>query len=133
MADCSKTLEFFNERERLCNSYKCKMCPVQLIFKIPDVCPLFDDVLIDEKLIDYLQRWSDEHPAPKQKTYADVFFERFPNNTILTRFPKNFLWMNSLCRDVYFGGVDCRPGRDCKSCWEEPYQEQDGKGVIDNG
>lgn len=120
MADCSKTVDFFKERQRMCDSYKCKMCPAQVLFNIPDVCPVFDDNLCDEKIIDFVQKWSDSHPEPKPKTYADVFRERFPKNT----FQGWALWQHAICRKQLFGGADTeRCEVDCKECWNEPYEE----------
>ncbi|MBQ7546340.1 MAG: hypothetical protein IJT41_05175 [Clostridia bacterium] len=135
MADCTNTAEFLAEWARMhdaqqrdehgfpketCTDDNCIGCPLDIGLDCKEFA--FRNI---NHAITKVQKWSNEHPLPKPKTYADVFFERFPNNTILTRFPKDFLWMNSLCRDVYFGGVDCCPGRDCKSCWNEPYPEQE--------
>lgn len=126
MADCSKTVDFLKERKRLCDSYNCKMCPVQPFFKIPDVCPLFDDDLYGEKLIDFVQKWSDEHPEPKPKTYADDFFEKFPNAPYRI---EDGLKIPKICRTGCYA-VKCSYPRtglfntpECNKCWNEPYKE----------
>lgn len=119
MADCGKTVDFLKERKRLCDSYKCKMCPVRQFFKIPDVCPLFEDDLCEEKLIDFVQQWSDEHPEPKPKTYADDFFEKFPK---ASRYTRNGITVPTVQRCFVYE-IECERG-DCAKCWNEPYKEK---------
>lgn len=139
MADCSKTVDFLKERKRLCDSYKCKMCPVQPFFKIPDVCPLFDDDLCDEKLIDFVQKWSDEHPAPKPKTYADDFFEKFPkaSKSYLTQkdYESGIAFPTAKRCHIYGIGIGCCMEDDCTRerqarCWNEPYKEEETNGRL---
>lgn len=79
MADCSKTVDFIHERERMCNFYKnCEGCPAtDLVAEDTMLCAAYEDDFITD-VISIVQKWSDEHPAPKPKTYADDFFEKLP-------------------------------------------------------
>lgn len=67
MADCSKTVEFSRELYRLCNleggGYCYNACPFRNTSE--HTCP-FDREITQED-VDIVQKWSDEHPAKKQK------------------------------------------------------------------
>ena len=66
-----------------------------------------------KEAIEIVQKWSDSHPIPKPKTYAEDFFEKFPNAPKCCGTP-------SACRDCIYGsGKVCGPGL-CKDCWNEP-------------
>lgn len=79
--DCSKTINFFAEAKRLCDSRTgCtadvankEQCPLFAFCKHPSITRGAEYA---KKLIENLQKWSDEHP---KKTYAQDFFEKFPN------------------------------------------------------
>lgn len=58
--DCSITLNYAKERERMCNMYDdCKGCPFQYI----NDC----GTEIDQEHIDLVQKWSDVHPQITRK------------------------------------------------------------------
>ena len=60
--DCSKTLDFSKEFDRLCNTYiaaECKGCPLE---NSHYSCDGYD---VTQKVIDIVQKWSDEHPYIK--------------------------------------------------------------------
>lgn len=78
--DCNKTIDFFVETKRLCDSRA--TCEA---IAHDEQCPLFnfcDQVLTTvctadaEKAIKVLQKWSDEQP---KKTHAQDFLGKFPN------------------------------------------------------
>ena len=118
--DCSKTIDFFAEAKRLCDSRTAcvagkEQCPV---FEVCDhsltkICA--EDAI---KAMESLQKWSDEHP---KKTYAQDFFEKFPkaqSKSDGTPF---------VCRKKIYGGVrpafeDCDYTGTCKNCWNEPME-----------
>ena len=69
--DCNKTIDFFAEMRRLCDSHvRCR--------RGDNKCPLYDfcdrAITIDdedaETVVEILQKWSDEHP---RKTCAQDF------------------------------------------------------------
>lgn len=121
--DCNKTINFFSEFKRLCDSRA--TCEADTANK--EQCPMFE-VCWDhtftticaedaKKLMETIQKWSDEHP---KKTYAQDFFEKFPkarSNSDGTPF---------VCRERIYGG-EC-PVLECdecwnKECWNEPMEE----------
>lgn len=118
MADCSKTIEFSRELNRLCDTEdRCgscgNICP--LIYGGERTCP-FDREITQED-VDILQKWSDEHPIPKPKTYADDFFDKFPGAKRIDGRP-------ALCREKLYG-TPCHKNilhldaYDCLECWNE--------------
>ena len=61
MADCSKTLDFSKEFNRLCYTYnaECEGCPLE---NSNYSCDGYD---VTQKVIDIVQKWSDEQPDIK--------------------------------------------------------------------
>lgn len=123
--DCSKTIDFFAEAKRLCDSRTA--CEADAANK--ERCPLFDFCRCtfttgraEEVItaIESLQKWSDEHP---KKTYAQDFFEKFPkaqSNSDGTPF---------VCRKRIYGGIrstleDCDYTGACYRCWSEPLNDE---------
>lgn len=118
--DCNKTIDFFAEAKRLCDSRTA--CRADAANK--ERCPLiafcgntFATRSAEESITAFenLQKWSDEHP---KKTYAQDFFEKFP------KAPKDEL-LKGRCpctcrRSIYAGKC---PGVGCEECWNEPMEE----------
>ena len=123
--DCSKTINFFAEAKRLCDSRTVctadaankEQCPLFVFCKHPVITRGAEDA---KKLIENLQKWSDEHP---KKTYAQDFFEKFPkaqSNSDGTPF---------VCRKRIYGGIrstleDCDYTGACYRCWSEPLNDE---------
>ena len=121
--DCSKTINFFSEANRLCDSRT--ECSANE--KDKERCPLYDFCRLayskiyaeDAKMtIESIQKWSDEQP---KKTYAQDFFERFPDaqkhNSTKGRYP-------AACRNTIYGGGCMGAGSSrCWKCWNEPMEE----------
>ena len=121
--DCSKTINFFPELKRLCDSRTA--CTADAANK--EQCPLHGfcrqslTIRAEEIItaVEILQKWSDEHP---KKTYAQDFFEKFPkaqSGSDGTPF---------VCRKTIYGEVPPRNERcdrrgACKNCWNEPMEE----------
>ena len=127
--DCSKTIDFFAEAKRLCDSRTA--CEADAANK--EQCPLFEvcdhplteicvEICVEDaiKAMKSLQKWSDEHP---KKTYAQDFFEKFPkaqSNSDGTPF---------VCRKRIYGGIrstleDCDYTGACYRCWSEPLNDE---------
>ena len=122
--DCSKTINFFSELRRLCDSRatceateRDKQCPLYDFCGLPHSRVCANDAIM---AMEALQKLSNEHPV---KTYAQDFFEKFPDA------PKDeaVKEMSPLaCRRVIYGGgcpmtdlkIDC-----CYECWNEPMEE----------
>lgn len=123
--DCSKTINFFSELKRLCDSrIDCvadeahkERCPM---FGHCEDAPTKIDIEDATKLIEIMQKWSDEQP---KKTYAQDFFEKFPkaqSNSDGTPF---------VCRKRIYGGIrstleDCDYTGACYRCWSEPLNDE---------
>ena len=114
--DCSKTINFFSELRRLCDSRT--ECTADAANK--EQCPLHgfcrQSLIIRAETIktaiETVQKWSDEHP---KKTYAQDFFEKFPHaQSDSDGFPY-------VCRQTIYGG-EC-PNIECYECWNEPMEE----------
>ena len=122
--DCSKTIDFFAEVKRHCDSRTA--CEADTANK--EQCPLYcfcrqSLTIRAEEIItavENLQKWSDEHP---KKTYAQDFFEKFPkaqSNSDGTPF---------VCRKRIYGGIrstleDCDYTGACYRCWSEPLNDE---------
>ena len=121
--DCSKTINFFPELKRLCdsrteceagadNKEQCPMhgfCRQSLMMRAEDII----------KAVENLQKWSDEHP---KKTYAQDFFEKFP------KAQSDSNGTPSVCRKTIYGEAPtkvekCDGMEACKNCWNEPMEE----------
>ena len=117
--DCSKTINFFSEFKRLCDSRTActadaankEQCPLYVFCRQPLTIRAEEIITAVENL----QKWSDEHPV---KTYAQDFFEKFPKaprcKSANGRYP-------SACRKAIYDGK-C-PGVGCEECWNEPMEE----------
>lgn len=122
--DCNKTTNFLHELKRLCDSRD--GCAANAANK--EQCPMFEfceEVLTKigikdaTKLIEAIQKWSDEHP---KKTYAQDFFEKFPDAQVCSD------GSPFVCRKRIYGGVplkgeECDYTGACKNCWNEPMEE----------
>lgn len=127
MADCSKLEDFLRERKRMCKSFDslyqswdqglCDGCPLNKGYN----CLFYNEVVDGEsiqKAANLVQKWSDEHPEQKPKTYSDVFFEKFPHAKFMPEFG-----FPSACRNDIFTHQSKCGGMTCKECWNEPYKE----------
>ena len=123
--DCSKTIDFFAEAKRHCDSRTA--CEADAANK--EQCPMFEvcdrpftEICVEDvkTAIEIVQKWSDEHP---KKTYAQDFFEKFPkaqSNSDGTPF---------VCRKRIYGGIrstleDCDYTGACYRCWSEPLNDE---------
>lgn len=130
MADCSKTEVYISESKRMCDYYSdnnfgsCyEDCPFYPSFCLttPSMKPEHA-----KEAINRVQKWSDEHPAPKTKTYADDFFEKFP------KAPKEDGGIPMFCRASVYGDGSCDERytglgyeNECIPCWNELYEESE--------
>lgn len=113
--DCSKTLNFVKERNRICKHFihDCDGC---ILYDYH--CSLVEDVTQED--IDIVQKWSDEHP---QQTMAAKFFEIFPNakkmENGLPLYCPHYLGWGEYEKCPRGQGIDIS----CADCWNRPYSE----------
>jgi len=117
--DCSKTVNYVNEKNRMCDHFasNCLGCPFG--HKNNDTgqgCVNFEANYPD-KAVALLQKWSDAHP---QKTYAEDFFEKYPNAL------KTDTGVPHACWRYIYGKIigACTFDSTCRECWNRPVEDQ---------
>jgi hypothetical protein len=122
MIDCSRTKNYFAEKQRMTGQRKDGVCELNCID-----CPLssFNNGIgipcmnlessYPEKAIAIIQKWSDEHP---QKTYLSEFLKNHPNILL------NDDGTPTFCPyELSLISVDnCRNDGDCVKCWNQPIE-----------
>ena len=121
--DFSKTINFFSELRRLCDSRAtCEATARDKQCLLYDFCDLAPSRVCAEDVItatENLQKWSNEHP---KKTYAQDFFEKFP------KAQRNGDGVPFVCRKRIYGG-NCDYTGACYRCWNEPMNDEETKGA----
>lgn len=130
MIDCSKTKNYFAEKQRMTGQRKDGVCELNCID-----CPLssFNNGIgipcmnlessYPEKAIEIVQKWSDEHP---QKTYLSEFLKHYPNAELSHGVPKvclKKLGAVSGCAKTKNGDLYIS----CYKCWNQPVKESESK------
>lgn len=131
MADCSKTTVFLSEWKRMCSTQPvdpmCGCCPLKVELAQKFNCKQCFAIIrqYPDEAQRIVQRWSDDHPLPKQKTFADDFFEKYPN---ARSYVSNGVRIPTvMCCHVY---GECREHKtECsypqrERCWNEPYNQR---------
>jgi len=130
MIDCSKTENYFAEKQRMTKRTRREGCKINC-FKCPlssrnngtsecMSCITFE-TLCPEKAIEVIQKWSDEHP---QKTFLTEFLKNYPNAELDHGVPKvclKKLGAVSGCAKTKKGDVYIS----CYSCWNQPVEESE--------
>ena len=105
------------EGEAFCEGLDCKKCPAG---RRGDSCDTSIVGLDINKFISLLDAWDVAHPAPKPKTYADDFFEKFPNGKrTVEGYP-----VNNCVRGAYGQSASKCGGMSCATCWNRPMPEK---------
>lgn len=122
MIDCSKTKNYFAEKQRMTGQRKDGVCELNCID-----CPLssFNNGIgipcvnlessYPEKAIEIVQKWSDEHP---QKTYLSEFLKNYPNAPLVHDGTPEICLRKLGLTDI----KTCRVGG-CVECWNQPIEE----------
>lgn len=128
MIDCSKTKNYFAEKQRITKKHKlngdayicglnCTDCPLSSSNNgIGVPCTDFE-MLYPENAIDIVQEWSNKHPP---KTYLSEFLTNYPNALLDdSGMPKLFCpyRLGLMNKD------DCRKDGDCVKCWNQPIED----------
>ncbi len=127
MIDCTKTEQYFAEKQRMVKlqtgevcEISCEECPLSSMNNGEDIVCSDFETCYPEKAIAIIQKWSDKHP---QKTYLTEFLKNYPNAKLdEDGTPKN------VC-PYYLGPTsknNCRINRinrNCAECWNQPIED----------
>lgn len=119
MIDCSRTENYFAEKQRMTKKHKlnCADCPLSHLNNgSTKLCSDFE-TLYPEKAIAIVQMWSDEHP---QKTYLSEFLKNYPNAPLVHDGTPEICLRKLGLTDI----KTCRVGG-CVECWNQPIEESD--------
>lgn len=120
--DCSKTIIFFKEKDRMCESYICENCPLDYRNNERDVyCHEFTE-RYTEDAVKIVQKWSDENSI---ETRAEHFFRTFQNcGKVRHRISGDWVPVLKVC--TLNNKIECcEIGKHCDDCWLELYKEGD--------
>lgn len=83
MIDCTKTEQYFAEKQRMVKlqtgevcEISCEECPLSSMNNGEGIVCSDFETCYPEKAIEVVQKWSDEHP---QRTYLSEFLKHYPN------------------------------------------------------
>ena len=122
MIDCSKTENYFAEKQRMTKRTRHGLCQTNC-----SDCPLYSEnngiseglscgcfeMHYPEKAVKAVQKWSNEHP---QKTYLTEFLKHYPNAELNPiGVPKGICPYDLGLMNRY----DCRKDRNCVKCWNQ--------------
>lgn len=126
MIDCSKTENYFAEKQRMTKrkkngvcEIKCNDCPLSITNNGIDIPCSYFETIYTKKAILIVQRWSNTHPP---KTYLTELLKIFPNTLLAdSGMPKHLCpyHLGLMNRD------DCRKYHDCAECWNQPLPERE--------
>ena len=120
--DCSKTVNFLQEYNRMCNSfndYFCNDCPM---YKHNNGELRYCENLIKEfpdRAVEIVQKWSDEH---QPKTRLDDILEKFPHIDLnrVDKVPYIRPFNYGYCKDCNKCTLRAKASVDTAYCWNEP-------------
>lgn len=123
MIDCSRTENYFAEKQMMAKQQKdgiceldCADCPLSIDNNGTNTECSYFETLYPEKAIAIVQKWSDEHP---QKTYLLELLEKYPNVLL------NDDGTPTFCpyRLGLMGADDCRKDGNCVKCWNQAIED----------
>ena len=120
MIDCSKTINYLLERNRMCDFHGgCEECP---LYNVTDKKNMFDNCdMIEKKFPDkaitIVQEWSDEHP---KKTYLSELLKYFPNIELDKYGAPRWICPHHLGLHDIEG---CKKNCTCIECWNQPIED----------
>lgn len=138
MIDCSKTENYFAEKQRMTKRRKlyggaymceldCTKCPLCSLNNASGSTSCSDyETFYPEKTIEIVQKWSNEHP---RKTYLSEFLKHYPNTPL-----NNNGTPAGVCPcDLGLMSVNnCRKHFNCVKCWHQPIEEREKERSLYN-
>lgn len=128
--DCSKTENYFAEKQRMTKRTKKGLCEISC-----SDCPLYNEdngtseglscgcleMHYPEKAIKIVQKWSDEHP---QRTYLTELLKIFPNTPLNDDGTPKGICLHELGATSL---DNCEVDNACAKCWNQPIPEDGEK------
>lgn len=122
MIDCTKTENYFAEKQRMTKKHKlnhggyacklnCSDCPLSHLNNGSTMLCSDFETLYPERAVAIVQKWSDEHPP---KTYLSEFLKHYPNAELYHGVPKVCL--------KKLGAVSGCANISCYTCWNQPIE-----------
>ena len=122
--DCSKTIDFFVEKQRLCASRRdCSITDGRCL--LYEFCNEVASSLSRKDIeyaIENLHKWSRENP---RKTYAQDFFEKFPEAKPDKEGVPRMCRVNCYGGSCQYSAVSGAGPAPCKACWNEEMEAAD--------
>jgi hypothetical protein len=122
MIDCTKTEQYFAEKQRMVKlqtgevcEISCEECPLSSMNNGEGIVCSDFETCYPEKAIEIVQEWSDAHP---QRTYLSEFLKNYPNAPLDDDGTPNFCPY----RLGLMNEDDCRKDRNCVECWNQPIE-----------
>lgn len=125
MIDCTKTKNYFAEKQRMVKlqtgevcEISCEECPLSSMNNGEGIVCSDFETCYPEKAIAIIQKWSDKHP---QKTYLTELLEKYPKALLSDDGTPNFCPSRLGLMSI----DDCRKDHNCVKCWNQPIEESD--------
>lgn len=126
MIDCTKTEQYFAEKQRMVKlqtgevcEISCEECPLSSMNNGEGIVCSDFETLYPEKAVAIVQKWSDEHP---QKTYLSELLKHYPNAPLDDDGAPKGVCPHTL------GLTDINNCDDnCIKCWNQPIPVKDGE------
>lgn len=126
MIDCTKTANYFAEKQRMIKKHKyvcelkilnCNDCPLNWSKNGMDIECSKLETNFPEKAIELIQQWSDENP---ERTFLTEFLKHYPKAQLSDKgLPMICPHLLGLMRRD-----DCKAN--CIECWNQSYTSEDG-------
>ena len=117
--DCSVTVNFLSEWERMCSTLKHEcmtVCPLNRNRTGFDVCCDSFIKKVPDTAVEIVQKWSDEYP---QKTRLDDAKEKYKNLPLESGVPLVAPWVLGYCAECEKCSFDDKLA---PHCWHEPLE-----------
>lgn len=106
-------VEYLKAKNRMTNNcdMNCEDCPLFSLNNGRDIPCREMEIKFPENDVRIVEKWAKEHPL---KTYAQDFFEKFPNAL------KAHNGIPTSCKRNIYGGICIH---NCPGCWNSPMEE----------
>lgn len=122
MIDCTKTGQYFAEKQRMVKlqtgevcEISCEECPLSSMNNGEGIVCSDFETCYPEKAIAIIQEWSDEHPP---KTFLTEYLKHYPNAPLRDNGTPNFCPSRLGLMSI----DDCRIDHNCVKCWNQPIE-----------